>query len=348
MSIPNPLQMKMNPHYSILLFSAILMISCKPVYKCGEKRPERFAAGNRLTEVVKERDLICDQLKTQESENLRMQKKVEDLGRETTLLRSTNTLLQEEVSGLQRENLRLKDEHQTMKDELIEIQSKFSRLYTDKGLDAQMYNDRIRQKESELEEKEKRINQNEILIRQREKEIQDREQAIRDLQRKIDRQDSITKSINQALKNALVGFQSDEVSIETRDGKVYLSLSNKLLFKSGSVDIEAKGKDAIRIMADVLKQNPDIDVVVEGHTDNVPIKTARFADNWDLSVARAITIVRMLTANYNVAPSKLTAAGRGEFMPKASNSTPEGKAMNRRTEIILTPNIEKILKLIQD
>jgi chemotaxis protein MotB len=88
--------------------------------------------------------------------------------------------------------------------------------------------------------------------------------------------------------------------------------------------------------------------MVEGHTDNVPIKTARFADNWDLSVARATTIVRMLTTTYSVAPTILTAAGRGEFMPKASNETAEGKALNRRTEIILTPNLEKILKLIQD
>lgn len=334
--------------YSLLIACAALMVSCKPVYKCGEKKPERFSAGNRLNDVVKERDALCEQLSAQEGENLRMSKRVEDISKDATMLRSANTTLQNEVDGLQRENLRLKDEHLAMKNELIDLQSKFSRLYTDKGLDAQMYNDRIRQKEAELEEKERKINQTEALIKQREREIQDREQAIADLQRRLDRQDSITKSINNALKNALVGFQSDEVSIETRDGKVYLSLSNKLLFKSGSVDIEPKGKDAIRILADVLKQNPDIDVLVEGHTDNVPIKTARFADNWDLSVARAITIVRLLTTNHAVPPKRLTAAGRGEFMPKASNDTAEGKALNRRTEIILTPNLEKILKLIQN
>jgi chemotaxis protein MotB len=328
--------------------STYILFSCKPVYKCGDPRPERFAAGNRLTEVVKERDLLCDQLKAQEVEQIRMQQRIEELGREATMLRGANKTLQDEVAALQRENARLKDEHMTMKNELIDIQSKFSRLYTDKGLDAQMFNERIRQKEAELEEKERRINQNEAIIRQREKEIQDREAAIRDLQRKLDRQDSITRSINQALKNALVGFQSDEISVETRDGKVYLSMSNKLLFKSGSVEVEPKGRDAIQLLAGVLRQNPDIDVVVEGHTDNVPIKTARFADNWDLSAARAITIVRLLTTNYNVSPTKLTAAGRGEFMPKASNNTPEGRALNRRTEIILTPNIEKILKLIQD
>lgn len=340
--------MKTYSMYFLTLLFTLFLFSCKPVYKCGEPKPERFTAGNRLTDVLKERDALCDQLKTQESENIRMTQRVEDLGREATMLRSTNSTLQNEVEGLQRENLRLKDEHQQMKTELIDLQAKFSRLYTDKGLDAQMYNDRIRQKEAELELKERKIDENERLISLRENQIKEREQAIADLQRRLDRQDSITRSVNQALKNALVGFQSDEVSVETRDGKVYLSLSNKLLFKSGSVDIEAKGRDAIRILADVLKQNPDIDVMVEGHTDNVPIKTARFADNWDLSVARAITIVRMLTTSHNVPPTRLTAAGRGEFMPKASNDTAEGRALNRRTEIILTPNIEKILKLIQD
>lgn len=340
--------MKTNWIFTLIIAASAALASCKPVYKCGEKKPERFSAGNRLTDVIKERDVLCDQLKSQEFENIRMLQRVEDLGKEATMLRGANTALQNELEGLKVENMRLKTEHQTMKDELIDIQSKFSRLYTDKGMDAQMYNDRIRLKEAELQEKERLINQSEALIKQREKEIKDREQAIVDLQRRLDRQDSITRSINQALKNALVGFQSDEVSVETRDGKVYLSLSNKLLFKSGSVDIEAKGKDAIKILADVLKQNTDIDVMVEGHTDNVPIKTARFTDNWDLSVARATTIVRLLTMNHNVPPTRLTAAGRGEFMPRASNDSAEGKALNRRTEIILTPNLEKILKMLQD
>jgi chemotaxis protein MotB len=209
-----------------------------------------------------------------------------------------------------------------------------------------MFNERLREKEAALEAKELLIAKNEALLRQRELEIQERELAILDLQRRLDKQDSITRSINDALRNALVGFQSDEISIEMRDGKVYLSLSNKLLFKSGSVDIEAKGKDAIRILGEVLKKNPDIDVMVEGHTDNVPIKTSLYKDNWDLSVARAITIVRMLTSNYGILPMRLTAAGRGEYMPKASNDTPEGRALNRRTEIILTPNLDKIMKII--
>jgi chemotaxis protein MotB len=331
---------------TLVVSTSLAVISCKPVYKCGDPKPERFSAGNRLNDVVKERDLLCDQLKTQESENIRLTQRVEDLSRELTTLRSTNSMLENEVASLQRENQRLKEEYDLMKKEMVDLQSKFSRLYTDKGLDAQMYNERLREKEAALEVKEQQLAKNEALLRQREKELQERELAIIDLQRRLDRQDSITRSINDALRNALVGFQSDEISIEMRDGKVYLSLSNKLLFKSGSVDIEAKGRDAIRILGEVLMKNPDIDVMVEGHTDNVPIKTALYKDNWDLSAARAITIVRMLTSNHGVNPTRLTAAGRGEFVPRASNDTPEGRALNRRTEIILTPNLEKIMQII--
>lgn len=331
---------------TLVLSASVAVVSCKPVYKCGDPKPERFSAGNRLGDLVKERDVLCDQLKTQEAENVRLTQRVEDLSRDLTVLRSTNSMLENEIVSLQRENQRLKEEYDLMKKELIEIQSKFARIYTDKGLDAQMYNERLREKEAALEAKELQLAKSEALLRQREKELIERELAIQDLQRRLDRQDSITRAINDALRNALMGFQSDEVSIEMRDGKVYLSLSNKLLFKSGSVDIESKGKDAIRILGEVLKKNPEIDVMVEGHTDNVPINTALYKDNWDLSAARAITIVRMLTSTYGVTPTRLTAAGRGEFVPKASNNTPEGRALNRRTEIILTPNLEKIMSII--
>jgi chemotaxis protein MotB len=334
---------------SFLVAGATALIafsSCKPVYKCGEAKPERFSAGNRLTDVVKERDLLCDQIKHFESENIRLTNRLQEVDVEIGGLRSNNTTLREEIASLQRENNRLKEEMQANKAELIELQAKFSQLYTNKGHDAEMYNKRIRDKEAELEAKERLIAANEALLKTRELEIQDRERAILELQRKLDRQDSITKAINQALKDALIGFQSDEISVETRDGKVYLSLSNKLLFKSGSIDVESKGQDAIRILGEVLVKNPEIDVMVEGHTDNVPIKTAQYRDNWDLSVARATTIVRLLTTNFKVPPTRLTAAGRGEFVPKASNDSADGRAMNRRTEIILTPNLEKILKMI--
>lgn len=179
------------------------------------------------------------------------------------------------------------------------------------------------------------------------KDLQEKERMLREMQAIIARQDEMTKKLNQTLRDALVGFNSDELTMEIRDGKVYVSMSDKLLFKSGSNTVEPKGVEALKALADVLNKNPDIQILVEGHTDNVPIKTAVYKDNWDLSVARATSITRMLNEKYGVAATRMTASGRGEYFPKASNDTAEGKAKNRRTEIILSPKLDEIMNLLQ-
>jgi chemotaxis protein MotB len=131
-----------------------------------------------------------------------------------------------------------------------------------------------------------------------------------------------------------------------KNGKVYVSMSDKLLFKSGQASVEDKGKDAIKKLAEVLIKNNDIDVAIEGHTDSIPIKTSVYKDNWDLSVARSTNIVRMLTEEFKVEAKRVTASGKGEFLPVASNATPEGRARNRRTEIVLSPKLEELFKLM--
>lgn len=160
-------------------------------------------------------------------------------------------------------------------------------------------------------------------------------------QLKKSKQDSIAKLLNASVKNALPGFAPDELSVETKNGKVYVLMSDKLLFKSGSTTVEGPGKDALKKLAGVLHKYPTIEIIVEGHTDNVPIKTKEFEDNWDLSVARAVSIVRILSGEYKLKPERIVAAGRSEFQPKVSNNTAYGKARNRRTEIILTPVAEE-------
>ena len=181
----------------------------------------------------------------------------------------------------------------------------------------------------------------------KERLLAERERALAEMSRTIARQDSITERLNSILRNALLGFNSDELSVEVRNGKVYVSMSDKLLFKSGSATVEAKGKDALKVLADVLDKNQDIDILIEGHTDNVPIKTSVYKDNWDLSVARATSIIRILSTEYSIAPTRLTASGRGEFFPKDNNKTEAGRARNRRTEIILSPKLEEIMQLLK-
>jgi len=209
------------------------------------------------------------------------------------------------------------------------------------------YNTLINQSLSQTDKLSKALAAKSEDLDAKEKLLSDREKTLDEMRKIITKQDSITNRLNSILRNALLGFNSDELSVEIKNGKVYVSMSDKLLFKSGSSAVEDKGKDALKLLADVLDKNTDIDILVEGHTDNVPIKTSVYKDNWDLSVARATSIVRILTNDYKIVPTRLTASGKGEFFPKADNETVEGRAKNRRTEIILSPKLDELMKLLK-
>ena len=221
-----------------------------------------------------------------------------------------------------------------------ELNRKHKALQTDYTEMNQHYTDLLKSSLSKTEQLNLALKQKEDMLFAREKRLIELESIIR-------RQDSITNALNEIVKRALLSFNSEELTVEMKNGKVYVSLSDKLLFKSGSADIEEKGQEAIKKLADVLNKNPDIDVLIEGHTDNVPLRSSiNFKDNWELSTGRATNIVRILSDVSKVNPKRLTAAGRSEYMPKVSNDTPEGRAKNRRTEIILTPKLDELYKLI--
>ena len=178
--------------------------------------------------------------------------------------------------------------------------------------------------------------------------LKDREKTIAELQKMIDQQNKKVKSLLNSVKDALLGFSSDELTVREEDGKVYVAMSDKLLFESGKAIVNNQGKEALGKLAQVLNKQTDIDVYIEGHTDNVPIKTAVFQDNWDLSVIRATSVVRILTETYGVNPLQIQPCGRGEFKPVDVNTTPEGKAHNRRTEIIMAPRLDKLFKMLEE
>jgi chemotaxis protein MotB len=184
-------------------------------------------------------------------------------------------------------------------------------------------------------------------LRLKSEELRERETRLNELEAFVRMQDSIMNTLNNVVKNALTGFKSDELTVEQKNGKIYISMSDKLLFKSGSALVEDKGKQALKKLSEVMNKNPGIAIQVEGHTDSLPISTARYKDNWDLSVDRAVNITRILTGEYHVNPKSLTSSGRVEYQPKASNSTPEGRAQNRRTEIILVPQLDPLFNFIQ-
>jgi chemotaxis protein MotB len=176
--------------------------------------------------------------------------------------------------------------------------------------------------------------------------IADQAKRLKTLQDMIQAQKDVMLNLKNSIANALMNYKTDELSVYTKDGNVYVSLQEKLLFKSGSDVVDPKGKEALKALAQVLNSTSNISVLIEGHTDNVPIKTKLFQDNWDLSTARATSIVRILTTDNGFDPNRITATGRSEFHPVNSNDTPEGRAANRRTEIILSPDLKELYKLL--
>ena len=185
------------------------------------------------------------------------------------------------------------------------------------------------------------------LLNQKKNELNERECTINELQQMINAQNEKVRKLLSSVKDALLGFSSDELTVREKDGKVYVAMSDKLLFQSGSARLDKRGEEALGKLAEVLNKQTDIDVFIEGHTDNKPINTVQFKDNWDLSVIRATSVVRILIKNYNVNPLQIQTSGRGEYMPVDDNETAEGRSKNRRTEIIMAPKLDKLFQMLQ-
>ncbi|WP_461134651.1 OmpA/MotB family protein [Spirosoma lituiforme] len=162
----------------------------------------------------------------------------------------------------------------------------------------------------------------------------------------IQRKDSLNLALVMSLKRSLDDINDQDVQVEVKKGVVYVSISDKLLFKSGSYDITPKAETVLGKVAKVVNDHKDLDILVEGHTDAVPISTAAIKDNWDLSALRATSVVRTLQSKFSVAPERLTAGGRSEFAPKDDNTTAVGRQQNRRTEIIITPKLDQFFNLL--
>lgn len=287
--------------------------SCAPVYRCGDPRPSKtpLTWSKNLKSVIRERDILCTDLSLKEAEN---------------------TGLKTDLAELTRKHNELNRNYTELSNDNKDLRIKYNNLIDNSLSQTAQLNQALKAKSDELDMKERLLSE--------------REKSLEEMQKIIARQDSITRRLNSILHDALLGFNPDELSLEIKNGKVYVSMSDKLLFKSGSATVESKGREALKVLGDVLDKNSDIDILVEGHTDNVPIKTPVYKDNWDLSVARATSIVRILSTDYQIAPTRLTASGKGEYFPKADNATAEGRAKNRRTEIILSPKLEEIMQLL--
>ena len=225
-------------------------------------------------------------------------------------------------------NLRLVSDSTRLYMSYTALQERYQKLLADGSAETARMLKELETSQMALNERSRRVNELEAMLRSR-------EEAINVIRRKV--------------TDALTGFDGKGLSISIKNGNVYVSMDDKLLFRSGSFEIDPNGARAVHDLATVLAQNPDINVMVEGHTDDVPYRpNGQLRDNLDLSAKRATTVVRLLLENKGIAPSRIIAAGRGESLPVASGKTSEARAKNRRTEIILTPKLDELMQLMQE
>lgn len=209
------------------------------------------------------------------------------------------------------------------------------------------YNTLLTKSDSALQEGIKKSQTLLEQIRLKEEQLADNLARVEELERLIAAKEAALNNLKKAVSEALLSFEGKGLHVEQRDGKIYVSMENKLLFSSGSWTVGSEGKQALEQLAGVLAQNPDISVLIEGHTDDQAYRgKGPLEGNWDLSTKRATAIVKILLQNNDILPQNLTAAGRGEHLPIAPNSNAEGRAINRRIEVILTPNLDEITNLI--
>lgn len=177
--------------------------------------------------------------------------------------------------------------------------------------------------------------------------LNEQNKYIKDLTSSMQRKDSINLALVMNLKRSLDNFDDEDIAIEVKKGVVYVSISDKMLFRSGSYRISTRAEEVLGKIAQIINDHKDLDILVEGHTDTVPISTECMVDNWDLSAKRATSVVRLMQTKFAVDPSRMTAGGRSEYVPKTTNETAQGRAINRRTEIVILPKLDQFFELLE-
>ncbi|WP_294819966.1 OmpA family protein [uncultured Flavobacterium sp.] len=290
---------------------------------------------NKYADLKKENREIADKNTALEKERNELDLKSKDL--------------QGQLDKMKAERDKLAADHAAVQSSLNTLKSSYAALEKNSGdaLDTNMKKNR--ELLAQLEAKEKALAAEQDRLNKLKSELQERSQRVDELEGMIAAQDAGLKKLKETLSKALNSFEGKGLTVEMKNGKVYVSMENKLLFGSGSWVVGAEGKKAVTEVAKVLAANPEISVLIEGHTDNVPYQgSGQITDNWDLSTKRATAIVNILRENKGVNPQSLTAAGRGEHAPIAGNETAEGKSKNRRIEIILTPKLDEISKMLNE
>lgn len=282
-------------------------------------------------------------------------RQLEHLRKDTTVMSKSLNRLTTNYDKLNDTYERLLDQMGKLREGNVEDTKKLTRELQNARDDIQAREDELRELELALARKEGNVDKMTKDLEDAKAELEDkrlqlmaRSKRISDLEDVLARKDSAVVALKNNIANALLGFADQGLTVEQKNGKVYVSLEEQLLFKSGSWVVDAKGKDALMKLGKVLQNHKDVGVLVEGHTDDVPYGgNGNVTDNWDLSVKRATSIVKLLTENSSINPTQLTAAGRSEYLPLDPGDTKEARAKNRRTEIIITPKLNELFDILE-
>ncbi|MFO7868954.1 MAG: OmpA family protein [Bacteroidales bacterium] len=324
-----------------ILLAGFLLASC-----VSQKKFQTLQESSKLTEDSLRTAMaqIQDEISELQERNQQLGKDVVDLRADTTskYKKIQNLLLQ--ITDLEE----LNDNLVAKQSRLIQENTRESRKILEEIQDArtslQQQQDSLQAMKIELEEERENLNLIRTELGIKNDEILKKNKKIAEMEEMIHRKDSISNALRKKVKKALVGFEGQGLTIEERNGKIYVLLDEALLFNVGKSNVAPQGQEALKKLAEVLEQNPDIDIMVEGHTDN----TGGAKRNWELSTERALAISQILLQNSSIEGSRITVAGRGQYMPVDTSDTPEARAKNRRSEIILTPDLEELFELIHE
>jgi len=335
-------------HLMYALGMIFIVSSCVPARQYEEMKTKRAECEEELKSIkASNKGLIETNTELTERVDL-INRQLEGLRNDTTILGTTSKRLRENYDQLNRTyNLLLEKNRELLEGSSTETRKVLDELNkTQETL--QKKEDELKRAEAEMMEKMKNLDELSKQLNEAQITMKQKEEQLKELQNILDKQKATVQALKESVSQALLGFENQGLTINIKNGKVYVSLDESLLFASGKFDVDAKGVAALKQLAKVLEKDTEINVLIEGHTDNVPLKgSGAIKDNWDLSVMRATAIVKILLANGKISPERLSASGRSEFMPLELGDDKESRAKNRRTEIILTPKLDKLFEIIE-
>jgi chemotaxis protein MotB len=312
-------------------------------------------SGKKYRELQKESRQNMMDRDDMKSENLKLQMQNKEFEMKISALEDEAEKLKHDIAVAEVERNKAKEELNIVSGQYNDLQNAQEELIRGKVSETKKLlaelisaQENLKQKEDLLRQLESSLDLKKISLDELTNELEKKNERMADLEKILDSQKKIVRDLKTKVSDALLGFENNGLTISNKNGKVYVSLDEKLLFKSASWEIDSNGKNALKKLAGVLEKNPAIQVTIEGHTDDVPYNpgNSQLKDNWDLSVKRATTVVRVLLDGSRINPERLTASGRSEYVPVDLTKTPEARQKNRRTEIILTPDLTELYKVI--